>query len=116
MSKYFSIQAFGLMIWTVAALVLAAPVHGQTVDEAVRVPVHFADLDIGREPGAKELLRRIQSAATMACGGEPDFRQLGPLADFQRCRKAALANAVAKVDAPMLTAMAGGRPERLAGR
>jgi UrcA family protein len=68
--------------------------------------VSFADLDINHPAGADMLLRRIESAASTVCGGEPS---VGPLAQsfaYQRCRTDAIRRAIGHANAPMLTAAA----------
>jgi UrcA family protein len=72
----------------------------------VSITVSFADLDIGHQPGAAALLRRLQTAAEQACGGRPDIRVLGEVAAFDKCRRAAVSRAVAQVNSPRLTALA----------
>ena len=100
-----------------AGLTCAGPTLAQTSDPVPAVTVKYRDLDIASRAGAQALLERIETAASTACGGVPDLRQLSRLAVFEACRSAAVGRAVVAVDAPMLTAMAhGGHPASLAAR
>ena len=53
-----------------------------------------------------------------ACGGEPGVRELQQHAAFDQCRKSAVGDAVAQVNSPVLTAMAGDKlqPVSMASR
>ena len=98
-----------LCLAAAATLSCVAPVLAQTSDTVPSVSVKYGDLNIGSPAGAQVLVRRIDAAANTACGGKPDIRQLNQLADFEACRRSAVARAVVAVDSPVLTAMAHGR-------
>jgi UrcA family protein len=106
----------------VTALTLAtfagAAAHAQSANDPIRVSVSYGDLNIDQADGAKTLVQRIQAAADRACGYAPDLRLLADQARYQSCRKQAIDTAVAAVDSPTVTAMAGrlSSPTRLAGR
>jgi len=105
----------------VAALALATlggAAHAQTASDPIRVTVSYGDLNIDQTDGAKALVQRIVAAADRACGYAPDQRLLADLARYQACRTHAIDTAVAAVDSPTVTAMAGrlSSPTRLAGR
>jgi UrcA family protein len=86
-------------------------VHADTSVEANRIisrgrsVVHYADLNIATEQGAKIMLQRIERAATKACGGRPTFSSYTGSLDntFGECRDRAIQRAVKQLDAPMLT-------------
>jgi UrcA family protein len=106
-----------LCLAAVAALSCAVPAVAQTSDTAPSVSVKYRDLNIGSPAGARVLLKRIEAAATTACGGAPDIRELDRWASVEACRRSAVARAVAAVDSPMLTAMAHrGSPASFAAR
>jgi UrcA family protein len=71
------------------------------------VLVHFGDLNVHSAAGAQVLLRRINWAATKACGTEPYIFDLGEQRRFHHCRIEAVDRAVRKVDSPMLDVVAG---------
>ena len=118
MTRVFSIRALSAILAATSVLTGAAPVSAQSADAAPNVAVRYADLDVSHVTGAKVLLQRIKTAAIRACGGAPDLREFQRRADFDQCRKSAVASAVARVNAPVLTAMAGRDIEsvRVAGR
>ena len=97
-----------LCLAAAAMLSCAAPVLAQTSDAVPSVSVRYGDLDVGSPAGAHLLLRRIEAAASTACGGAPDIRRLDQRASFEACRRSAVARAVAAADSPLLTAMAHG--------
>lgn len=92
------------MVLTASAV--AAPAMAQSAGEPIGITVRYSDLDLGHAAGAAVLMRRLRTAAELACGGAPDLRELGQMAAFERCRDDAVNQAVAKVNAPLLTAAA----------
>ena len=102
----------------IGAPAMAEPSGVRPLDEPSRVAVSYADLNLGQAAGAAILLRRIRDAATIACGGPPDIRMTEDRIAFDQCAHAAVAAAVARVDSPMLTAIAGHdlQPVDIAGR
>jgi UrcA family protein len=100
-----------------ATLPCATPALAQISDTVRSVTVKYRDLDIDSRPGAQMLLKRIEAAANTACGGAPDIRQLNRLANFEACRRSAIARAVVGVGSPALTAVAhGGNQASFAAR
>jgi UrcA family protein len=76
-------------------------------DDNASEAVSYADLDLSKAEGARTLLYRIDRAARRACGPEPTYSPLLPrAASFYRgCVIDAAGAAVARIDAPLLTAM-----------
>jgi UrcA family protein len=106
-----------LCLAAAATLSCAAPVLAQTSDTVPSVVVKYGDLNIGSPAGAQVLLKRIKAAASAACGGKPDIRELSKLANFKACRRSAVGRAVVAVDSPVLTATAhGGSLDSFAAR
>lgn len=87
---------------TVAAPSYAAPGYNHSRSG---VEVHYADLNTASPAGAKTLLRRIHSAASKACGGQPYILDLRANRLYGKCVQNAMANAVASVNIPALTAL-----------
>ena len=83
-----------LTLCAVAPAVLAAA----AADEPRRQVVTFADLDLTRPAGARQLYLRIWSAARNVC---ETYDRLGP---DRRCMQQAIARAIATVGVPLLTA------------
>jgi UrcA family protein len=75
-----------------------------TVD---RVSVFYGDLDLSRQAGADVLYYRIAAAATQACGGRPDSREIAGTDRFRACRRAAMDSAVTRLGNPKVAALAG---------
>ncbi len=118
MTKFCNASAIALTLVAGLALVGAAPAFAQSADQSPGVSVHYDDLDTTSAAGARVLLQRIKTAATVTCGGEPDIHQLVEHEIFDQCRDEAVSNAVRKVGAPMVTAMAKGADKSMtfAGR
>jgi UrcA family protein len=91
---------------------LAQPIETQSVH------VSYADLNLRSPEGAQVMYRRIKEAAAIACGNEPDVRELDRHAAFERCRTQSIQHAADRLGAPMVTALAGstGATVVLAGR
>ena len=89
-----------LIVTTLAALALSGfAAHAEEAAMRVRI----GDLNVHEEPGARAALRRIKFAADNFCGAIS-----GPLSvtrASKECRKEMTDKAVAKLDAPMVTAL-----------
>ena len=109
MTSLCNTRLLGLGIAAATALGFAAPVHAQTVDAPVSVLVRFADLDIHHAPGAKILSGRLEVAATRACGGQPDIRELSQRAVFEKCRASTIDRAL-KALGPDFVTVAANQP------
>ena len=73
-------------------------------DELPTVHVSYAGLDLSTKTGAAILYQRIKGAAQQVCGSV-DGRQLAQLARWNACYEKALADAVAQVNQPQVTAL-----------
>lgn len=71
----------------------AALASGPVVEVRSRV-VSYGDLDLGTRAGDQTLLKRIDHAATKACGGFPGGPDPAPYKRFDQCRAEAMDNAV----------------------
>lgn len=103
-----------------AALILAAPAQAQP-PAAYRVVVKLGDLDLAHPADAKVAVSRLGRAAGDACRGGPAINSdlIARTQGFQRCRSAALASAIDRLDAPRVReayASRRARPIHLAGR
>ena len=88
----------------IAAAVCAALVTGARAEDRAQLPVKYADLDVTNVAGAKVLYERIKFAAAQVCKAD-DQRDLAQWARARACVDRAIAQAVAKVDAPALTGL-----------
>jgi UrcA family protein len=78
-----------------------------------QMTVRVGDLNTHSQAGATSALRRIKNAANAFCGPQPI--QLQGVVAHQRCVKEMTGKAVAKLDAPMVTALySGASPIQLA--
>jgi UrcA family protein len=102
------IGAYALAVILVAPRVTYADSFAQASTQAVR----FADLNLDTRSGVATLFRRIQSAAGEVCGGYSSPGTLLPSVAHRSCINFAVADAVHRVDAPLLTAYFGERDAR----
>jgi UrcA family protein len=90
---------------------VAASVNPQSVAHAAdrrhevqrSLKVSFADLNLTNRQGTATLYVRIRNAARTVCGPAPDISFADARADWSRCVKDAIADAVAKVGNANLT-------------
>ena len=78
---------------------------GNESDAVRSEKVSFADLNLSAVEGATALYRRIAQAAGKVCGPDYSSYPLGRYLAWKQCYKSAIADAVAKVNSPMLTAV-----------
>jgi UrcA family protein len=69
------------------------------------VKVSYADLNLSTLAGADALYRRIERAARTVCGSDDMRERLGHWRAWRNCYDSAIANAVAKVNSPLLSAV-----------
>ena len=67
--------------------------------------VSFADLDLSKAAGAQTLYKRIKAAARNVCGPADNYTFVTPNKAFRKCYDKAIADAVAQIDRPSLTAL-----------
>ncbi len=92
-----SCAALGLVLATLPAEATDEIVTQSTV-------VRFADLDLNKIEGARELYSRIEKAARKVCN-RAEFPRAGQWSSFRECYDKAVDEAVAKVNRPMLAAL-----------
>jgi UrcA family protein len=91
-----------------AALALCAclAAYGASAEPSTKsVAVSFADLDLSKAAGAQTLYKRIKAAARQVCGPRDLYTHVGSQKQFRKCYDTAVANAVAEIDRPSLTAL-----------
>lgn len=90
------------LLLLVAALA-ADPVSAEPRRELIMTRVVVGDLDLGTEPGANAMLRRIKSAARELCA-LPRSELFRDTAGLEwKCRRSAMDAAVERLKAPKLT-------------
>lgn len=115
MTKLFNTRAFAGAL--AAALTLSA--GAALADSAAPdIAVRYDDLNLSRPDGAAALFERINAAAQRACGGAPYLADLAAMESFRACHAAAVRQTVAKVNAPLLSALLdqASVPTRVAAR
>jgi UrcA family protein len=87
-----------------AALLFAVLAAGAQAADVPQVHVKYADLNLNTAAGATVLYRRIRGAADQVCGVSSD-RDLARVTQAKACAAHAVADAVAAVNAPILTSI-----------
>ena len=96
---------------TLAALAfasLSAIAQARPVD-VVKIEVSYADLNLSNPAGAAVMLRRIEAAASKACGGRPDTRDMNGRAHYRACVETAVKGALAELNAWRVTELHANR-------
>jgi UrcA family protein len=83
---------------------IAQSASSTAADDSQAVTVKYGDLDLTRSKDATELLGRIQAAARQTCA-RYDGRDLHERARYQACADHAAAEAVEKINNPMLSSI-----------
>jgi UrcA family protein len=95
---------------TLAAFAAVVPAKASNVSggDVPSLDVTYSDLNLANRGGAETLLRRIRSAASVVCGGDPRngaFRDVRISRQYRACVRTAVDGAVRQVNAPLLTAL-----------
>jgi UrcA family protein len=108
-----------LLVSGLAAVVLglgSTASFATTSNGSVRsLTVNFGELDLSKPAGAEALYKRIKRAANVVCGGYSSPMSWN-FAEKNRCIQTAVDEAVAKVNAPLLTALHTNKTTRLASK
>lgn len=97
MTIRYSLAALAAMS-LLAGPALAQP--AQTDDSPRQVAVSYADLNLDTASGQAVLVERIHRAAEVACGGEPDSRDVKATMAYRGCLKHSVETAVAAIPSP----------------
>ena len=102
----------------ISAFMVVSIVRAHRTYEPRTISVRADDLDLRHLPDAEVLLKRIADASVAVCGATPDFRHLRQAESFDRCRKAAIKDAIRRLNQPVVTEIAETHtwPRRLAVR
>lgn len=107
LDKFCLAAAAAAVLAATADAVIAAPGFAQT--DTASVVVRYNDLKMDA-PGATQVLeRRIETAATQVCGGQPDIRDLDRQVAFDRCRVDTTQLALSRLHVTRALALAHGR-------
>jgi UrcA family protein len=111
MNRFASVAALAVSFGLLGGVSAFAADTNVTIDQ---VSVSYGDLNVSTDAGARVLFARIKSAATLACGGKPDSRDLAGMERFQACRKDAMSSAVTRIGAPKVAALYGQAVQQMA--
>ncbi len=101
MKKSYIRLTFGLFVVLSLASVVATASESDASVPTYKVS--FGDLDLDNAAGNERLYRRIHAGAESVCRAW-EGKDLGDIAKHKRCMDDAVADAVAKIDRPQLTA------------
>jgi UrcA family protein len=93
---------------TVAVVLFTSLVANGASAEQPQVPqvtVSYSDLDLSKPAGAQTLYKRIKAAASHVCGSRGHYTRLESRKVWRGCYDTAIADAVAQIDRPSLTAL-----------
>jgi UrcA family protein len=88
----------------VAAVAVGVSAAATSTADVPSIVVHYADLNIATEQGARALYRRISIASWRVCPNA-DLRDLQAFGQSRTCREQAIARAVRDVGTPLLAAV-----------
>ena len=101
MYRVLTVFAFGVSVLCGTSALAQMPV------EKPSLVVHYADLDLTHEEGARALLGRLQHAARVVCNPATGERDLDRIALYRDCLREAMDRAVNDVHAPLVSALYG---------
>jgi UrcA family protein len=97
-----------LLAAALAAMSLSTAAQAESIQaygEDARVDIPYGDLDLKRPAGAEVMLRRVNQAATVACGGRPDIRHIRERKEFFHCVGDMTKSVVYELNMPLVTTM-----------
>jgi UrcA family protein len=100
MNTFNTCKRFSNLTAIAGLLVISSALAGSPSREPPQVTVNYQELNLSTTAGAKVLYQRIKRAARAVCAPLQD-RQ----AQWRDCYGSAIADAVAEIDRPMLTAL-----------
>ena len=100
------------------AIALSAPASAHRIkdedDAGPSYHLKYYDLDTSKQADMRELYERITRAAQIVCSAAQGTDEVSPLIYKQKCIRAAIENAVADVNQPLLTAILNGEQAKFA--
>lgn len=102
-----SVAVLSLAVWSTLAMV-------STEAQVPTKTVSYRDLNLTNPQGTAALYRRITGAAQEVCGPAERTGSLLPRPGYRECVQRAIAEAVAKVDSPELSAYHAEREHHMA--
>src|SRR5690242_6386415 len=94
-----------------ALLIPSAALAGSPAAPSERVT--YSDLDLGAQPGAVAMLKRISKAATVVCSRQAEGGSTADvMARFETCHRETVQRAIAQLGAPSVLAAYEAHPTR----
>src|SRR5690242_6432850 len=87
------------------ALALSMSLVSVRTEAAASITVRFADLDLNRPEGARQLYARIRGAAERVCGTRVSAWDYGRSREWKECYEATVEDAVRRVGRAAVTAV-----------
>ena len=107
-SNLSALAAFAV-VGLIATAQPAAARTSESSDDTASVTVHYADLNLNSEAGAKVMLRRIRNAAEEICGSELSMVEQWSLGRaYPACATPIVDRAVTQLNSPFVTAINSG--------
>jgi UrcA family protein len=103
MNRFSLIRRSSLVCLAVSALGLMAATNAQAATDTHQLTVRYSDASLSTIAGAHTVYGRIQGAARFVCGEAG--RSLAEQRTWQACYRGAVADAVASINSPLLTAV-----------
>lgn len=91
-----------ILLAAFAALAIVPAAEAGAPSTPPTLKVAYADLDLAKDRDAQAMLKRIRRAAASLCA--PDATSHADILAADTCRREAVARAVARLDAPAVTA------------
>jgi UrcA family protein len=91
-------------VWVVALALTSISLTATAEPAFPSITVRASDLDLASEQGVAVLYWRLRIAADSVCGPSLNTGSRFPPSDYVACVRRALADAVARIDRPKLTA------------
>lgn len=107
-------KLYSSLLASIVAVALGAPAiasaDAKSELQGVSVKVSYADLNLGKQEGAKTLYRRLQQAAKQACdvGSLREEGSVKRLTEARQCYRDSLSDAVEELDNEYLTQIHNG--------
>jgi UrcA family protein len=91
---------------TASVLALACVSPALAAEPQTSVAVRYGDLNTAVPAGVETLLRRVDQATLVVCGGRPDLRDIAAVGRFKTCRAQAREQAIAQTGSSLAVTLA----------
>jgi UrcA family protein len=95
--------AFTTALAAIAILAAAPSAFAASSDDTVIFKVSTAGLNLHNAHDAQSMLRRIETAAGIACGGEPSIKDLDATSAYRACVSFNVGTALNQLGSPLVS-------------